>query len=188
MNDHCIIDNLISEESQDKIEDLLSDKNFPWFYINGTIFPKKNGLVPNNDDTGFFNHYFIQNNEHFSEHTEKIISYFKIHEYEINHFLNKNNFFNVSFSDILRLQSNFLLGGNKFALRRKTPFHVDSKEKHIVLIYYVNNADSGSKTILKNKISVSPKKGRGLFFIGDIEHKVILPKTNRVVLNFNFKF
>lgn len=184
MSDFCILDNVINESAQDEIEEILSNKIFPWFYINGTVHPIVEGLIPQKNDVGFFNHKFIENNINFSAYSEKIVGLFKIHQHEINSRLQKKKFNQVNFDDVLRLQANFLPGDNSM-LRKKTPFHVDCFSKHIVFIYYVNSTDTNSKTILKKKISVSPKRGRGLFFVGNILHRVKLPKNIRIVLNFN---
>ena len=69
--------------------------------------------------------------------------------------------------------------------------HVDRKDKHIVLLYYVNDTD-GDTILFDNNLNiikrVSPKKNRVLIFDGNILHAGCSPiqSKKRVGINFNF--
>ena len=69
--------------------------------------------------------------------------------------------------------------------------HVDRKDKHIVLLYYVNDTD-GDTILFDNDLNiikrVSPKKNRVLIFNGNILHAGCSPiqSKKRVGINFNF--
>ena len=67
--------------------------------------------------------------------------------------------------------------------------HVDLNVPHQVCLYYVNDSDgdtiiydSTGKTIRK----ISPKKGRMIFFNGNLKHSASTPTQNhRAVINYN---
>ena len=84
----------------------------------------------------------------------------------------------------------------------QSKFHVDDIEPHMVLLYYINDADGD--TVLSNRryVSgeqyhgvdaeilkrVSPKKGRAILFDGSIYHAASIPRKGlRCVLNFNLQ-
>ena len=71
------------------------------------------------------------------------------------------------------------------------PPHTDLDFPHWVCLYYVNDSDGDTiffKDDQKTKIkSVSPKKGRIVFFDGSIYHSSSVPtKHHRIVVNINF--
>ena len=71
--------------------------------------------------------------------------------------------------------------------------HVDRTEEHLVLLYYVNDSDGDTFLFDEhNEIitRVSPKKGRMLFFNGNISHAGSHPKHSekRIVINYNLQY
>ena len=66
--------------------------------------------------------------------------------------------------------------------------HIDSKDPHLVYLYYVVDSD-GQTLFLKNKKvikKIKPKQGRLVIFNGNIYHTAEQPKKNkRCVINFN---
>lgn len=67
--------------------------------------------------------------------------------------------------------------------------HTDLGYPHWVVLYYVNDADGDTVFFDKNKKiikRVTPKKGRLVFFKGDISHSGGIPKKSpRCVVNFD---
>jgi hypothetical protein len=102
-----------------------------------------------------------------------------------------------SFADIINARAFLQMPWNA---PEQNKFHVDLKEPHMVLLYYVN--DSDGDTMLSSKRysgeeqyygvdsevaeRISPKKGRAIFFDGSVYHAASVPKKNlRCILNFN---
>ena len=68
--------------------------------------------------------------------------------------------------------------------------HVDLHIPHLVLLYYINDAE-GDTILFNNKNKevqrITPQKGKAIFFDGSIKHCSSRPsKFSRSILNFNF--
>ena len=75
---------------------------------------------------------------------------------------------------------------------KKDPIHVDTKEPHWVVLYYL--VDSDGDTIIYNTDNttvmerVTPKQGRVVIFDGKYYHTAEQPKDNvRCIINFNVR-
>lgn len=69
--------------------------------------------------------------------------------------------------------------------------HVDLNFPHLVVLYYINDADGSTKFFDQNGNvikEVEPKKGRMVIFDGSIKHAAGIPKTgHRGVVNFSIE-
>jgi hypothetical protein len=87
---------------------------------------------------------------------------------------------------ILRCKANLKFKTN--TRKKHNIFHMDHKDPHKVMIYYVNDSDGDTFLKIGKSIKrVSPKKGRVLCFDGKTMHAANHPrKTNkRLIINFN---
>lgn len=198
INDYLIIDNLLNKNESNLVEKILYDSSFPWFlsvdrdnknniYTLPFKLLKKFNSNTNVVDKGQFVHtfYYTKNNvlvenSSYKDTPLKIIS----------NLMNKINKKNIT---ILRAKANLILESKYYTKNSYGVPHKDTEEDHYVLIYYVNDCDGD--TILFNKDNsifkkISPKKGRGLFFKGNITHAGGHPvdSQTRCVINFNLNF
>tara|TARA_R100001509_G_scaffold97808_1_gene57015 strand:+ start:7 stop:645 length:639 start_codon:yes stop_codon:yes gene_type:complete len=191
--DFVVYDNLILKNYQNTISNTLLDPYFPWYLINSrsddlnnfystkkTTSTQKNVL-----EYVKFVHEFYRENSH---KTSSVSTHSKIVDQLIQQILES---LNLNSLEILRAKSNLQTSNVNVDNKNISTPHIDTKNKHIVGIYYVNNSD-GDTTIFKNKkilTKIQPKKGRLLFFKGDLKHSAGYPIKNqiRVVINMNFK-
>ena len=92
----------------------------------------------------------------------------------------------INFIDIIAARL-FITVPHKTKLDFYAP-HTDRPEKHLGLIYYVNDSDGDTVFFEKEKIieKVTPKKGRIVLFDGETLHSGGFPTDNpRCIVNFN---
>jgi len=189
---YCFYDNILPEEQQIFIKKwLIENDTFPWFFYNSTV-PEHYLRQQHNDvflnDSIQLTHSFVS----YDIHTKKSqidSSYYNIAEIIIKKFINLYDYKNVQ---ILRAKTNLQFQYNNTTENSYCAPHIDLLESHHVLIYYVNDSDGDTFLFDKNKKIVnriSPKKGRILFFNGDILHASSLPIKSkyRSVINFDIK-
>jgi hypothetical protein len=180
-NKFQVFDDIIPKENQDAIENTLLSSYFPWYYNNGTV-----------------------DEESISDH-KKLNPTFKV-DFQLTHRIVwqgqiESDFFHVINDELLapleydgrhvrRVKCNMQVNNN-YEVKETGP-HVDIDEPHYVGLYYVS--DSDGDTVLYNDdmtkmARVSPKKGRMVFFRGDIMHTSSTPKEYRLrpVININLK-
>ena len=177
-NPFVIIDSQVSIEIQNFIEKELLGFNFPWYYYDKTTHDTLNFSKFNieYDESFQFSHVFIDEGKSNSNCKELILDKLLM-ESNINH-------------EIIRAKANLKFKCDKDMLHNKP--HYDQQKKHFVGIYYVN--DSDGDTILFDEQEnilekISPKKGRWLFFRGDVLHSASHPykSKNRLIINIDFK-
>ena len=104
--------------------------------------------------------------------------------------VNVNTDINIEDRTLWRAKANLLFPTCDRQLQHSLP-HIDSNDEHQTIIYYVTDSDGDTllfeddkKTIVKR---ISPKKGRFLFFDGDIWHASTNPvkSMKRIVININ---
>jgi hypothetical protein len=196
---YIIFDNVISTKKSNDVEKHILDKNFPW-YITAGRDKKGNFLTSGLDDT---TKKWLKN-KNVVDRGQLVHTFFYRENFLIKNELVKNsNYcsivedllkdFEVKIKnkiDIIRIKSNLIFESKKYTKKTYGIPHLDSNESHYVLIYYVNNCD-GDTLLFDNKekivAKISPKKGRFLFFKGNILHANGHPaKSNyRCVINFN---
>jgi len=193
MNDIKIYDDCVSENTQTKIENLLSGAEFPWYLScapdHHTVDPKEIGTFV---DSGLQVREYLQLVHNFLSDGEiKSPLFDPIHkmmeEFHKNSGVEINGYYRVKAN--LQTQCNF--SQENFC---NTP-HVDTTLiDHMVAIYYVNDSD-GDTIILESREknpkvikTISPKKGRFLVFNGQHYHAGRHPVNSekRLVINFNF--
>ena len=171
-----VIDNRVSKALQNKIEEYFLHDNFPWYYNNNSLgkhVPKKCKNITKDSFNEFqLTHKFVDEGRVNSPHTNII--------------MNLLSELDMEGTPILRCKANLKFKTN--TRKKHNIFHMDHKDPHKVMIYYVNDSDGDTFLKIGKSIKrVSPKKGRVLCFDGKTMHAANHPrKTNkRLIINFN---
>jgi len=190
-----ILDNLLPESFVKEIEFTLTTTEFEWNYRSAISYGGDSVVDqfikndPNITESGAFVHRFFYENRKLSQYCDFIrpILYFA-EPY-------------VGINTILRMRAVFVPRDLLLKGKYNVP-HVDMREPHKTLIYYVNDADGG--TIIFNEkhnltlddlntdqktinTVVKAKRGRVVIFDGDHYHTGIIPtEKNKILININF--
>lgn len=166
-----VLNNIIPKNWQDEIEQELLSWNFPWYHYANTNYADKKTRA---DDVPQFTHGFIRDNSRNS-------AYEKLPRAILHNI-------GIEQTTILRAKANLLTWEPKPFTH---PPHIDEKERHYALIYYVNDSDGDTKFYREGQIfeSISPKKGNAVLFDGAIYHASSSPVENRfrIVINYNLR-
>ena len=185
IDDILVIDDVVSKDKQDQIENLLiNNPDFPWYFIKDVTSANISAEIKNYGFTHIFK----------SEKGEVNSSVYDVFEEVAKEACSKINF---NISDIKKCRS--FLHTPKDDKSYNEP-HIDLLYEHLVFLYYVNDTDGETylfDDVYKNEKSfenlnlkinkkVMPKKGRGLFFNGNRFHASSYPsKTIRCIVNFD---
>lgn len=196
INDIIVLDDVISKELQNKLEDLFTSTRLPWIFFRDIALPiediKRLGikqLTPGiacyikQDYPKFLNDGLLNEVKIIPEQSCKSIGK------ECKEIVNARSF--MHFPTPLELKKEF-----------DNP-HIDNGFPHLVCLYYVNDTDGDTFIFDKNKEDrpyleknvkwnivkqVSPKKGRVVLFDGSRYHSSSAPtKDIRCIINFNVK-
>jgi hypothetical protein len=190
------IENIITKEFQDQIENLTCHTNFPW-YFNQTIVKDSKEYKYESNVSGFF-HLLYQ---HRTNQDSLISPWFEEIEPLFEAIQNK---IVTDFNTLYRARFNLLQRNLMFKDDYHLP-HTDIWTDHLVCIYYVN--DCKGDTIVFNETNkewdpdhqkslqdnftvkkrIKPKKGKIVIFPGYYYHTSSYPQNNhRAVINMNF--
>ena len=187
MSDVIVIDDAISKEYQDHLENLALDSYTPWYFQKYANYPANESIERGIKDTFQFTHNILNNGE-YSRYYSEITPVISAIPFTIN--------------KIIRVKLNMTFKSYADEHQYDTPAHVDfpDLQNYQTAIYYVN--DSDGDTIIFNETDIntlqesltikqiiSPKKGRLIVFDGNILHKGNNPTMDnhpRVVMNLNF--
>tara|TARA_B100000524_G_scaffold41941_1_gene20101 strand:- start:137 stop:703 length:567 start_codon:yes stop_codon:yes gene_type:complete len=167
-----IFDDMIPKEDADKLEHLFLDGNFPWYF-------KHKGIDDNDDKQDyFFDHVFVMNGNVNS------LNYID----RLGGLLLEN--IPPTEEGVDRIKANFSPRAIHETIGIKH-HDIDVSIPSYVGLYYVN--DSDGDTILyeddneTEMVRITPKKGRIVFFRGDILHSAGIPQKSdyRIVVNLN---
>jgi hypothetical protein len=166
-----IFDDCISKEVADEIEKHLVYYDFCWHYLPNT-------LASDTEDSPQMSHVFygMKDGQDIFSRDFKTIMQPLLSE------VNVNTDINIEDRTLWRAKANLLFPTCDRQLEHSLP-HIDSNDKQM------RNGDTllfedDKKTIVKR---ISPKKGRFLFFDGDIWHASTNPvkSMKRIVININ---
>ena len=167
-----IIKDIISKDIADKIENIITDHKFEWYWSPSS----KYGISQEGSLSKDFQ--FIHNIEKDSE----LYSFVKIllHNFEI--------YSNLKIKNIYRIKVNLL---PKQELSEEDLFetiHLDKVEQNILsIVYYVSDSDGDTVIYDDNNIILQspPVKGNAVCFWSNLKHRATPPKLNkrRLVIN-----
>ena len=175
MSSILIYDDVINQDSLERINNLFLNDDFPWFFAETTARNQFN--FKDTFEHFQFVHWFIRESQ--------------INSPYINFFQNILEDLPIRLDNIIRAKANFL----PQVMHDKDEFnnpHIDLDEKHKICIVYLNDSDGDTfifdddKKIIKR---VTPKKGRVLIMDGNFIHTSSHPVESkyRVILNINFQ-
>ena len=176
-----VIDNFLPKVYQDSLESLLLGGSFAWYLNLRTSIPRdfaKNTTT----DSPQFTHTFFDNGQVYSDH-------FNFFTPILHHLMLTEN---IDTTEIMRIKANLNIPVVDYPKGHHYVAHKDFPKNtgHITALYYVNDSHGDTKFFdLDEKVtdSVSPKKGRLVYFNGDTHHAGCPPKDNvRCLINFNF--
>jgi len=199
--DHVVIDNIINKKLQNKIIKTLIGSDFPWYVTNENINFKK--FFTSQTKNYLTNKYKYKNiiegpqlTHTFATVTNGNVTInSKYYELIKQICLEIIKYFKINEVIMYRCKANLLQANIKYLKNSHNTPHTDfdldliKKNNIITAIYYVNNSDGDTFFFNKNKVykKITPKKGRFLFFRGNIPHASSNPLENelRCVINFN---
>tara|TARA_R100000231_G_scaffold20887_1_gene20361 strand:- start:7 stop:594 length:588 start_codon:yes stop_codon:yes gene_type:complete len=185
-----VIDDFIDLSYQEQIKNVLmgdeeyADYPFPWHFIDDVTDAYSN----DNQGRAGMSHVYV---ELFDDDTSEITSDF--HDLFINLLNQACYVLEVPTATILQGRSFLQFPYLKRTREDDTP-HIDLEKRHVVVLYYVCDADG--HTVIYNereksdvytvKQKVSPKQGRVVIFDGGLFHTAQQPENKiRCVVNYN---
>lgn len=191
-----VIDDVIPLALQNTIESILLSANFPLYWNANTVIYEENKFNPalfwdkNTRDSAQLTHAVVMNGSQVSDYWSVLrpILYYTIAKTDKE-------------LEVLRCKVNLNFPHKQFTDTQYLPPHIDTVDQaDFTAIYYVNDADGDTmffETPTQNKTddaftvknSVTPKKGRMVFFDNKTVHCGKPPQQTdaRCVINFNFK-
>ena len=188
MNDSeiIIIDNIIDLDYQEQIKSILlgeinyKDYEFPWYYTKDVT---KSDCQDSQKRPAFTHGYVKLSGIVISEFHDIFLNLIKVCCHRLQ----------MTTVDVIQGRSFLQLPLTTKKGKVDTP-HIDTDDKHFVMLYYV--VDSDGDTIIYNekveseeytiKKSVTPKQGRVVLFDGGLYHTAEQPtKDTRCVVNYN---
>ena len=178
-----VIDDFLSKEHQDALEDALLDGHFNWFFYRST-----------NNDYGIKKTEFVKEASQFC-HTffkgEVTSQYFHILQPLIWGMHYREG---IDITRPLRIKANLTTKEQDFPEGFYRTPHVDCANvaNYVTAVYYVNDAD-GDTLFFDDEMNivkkVTPKKGRLALFDGNIYHAKEPSRDSeyRMVINLNFE-
>lgn len=193
MNEEIVvIDDIIPKKYQEEIYNHITSGEFPYYFygataLAGTDSPDRLSLPNHKKDIGTFTHKFVSDGVNNSCYSEKILEPFVFFKDRLENALRGTSFYNkIDYNKISRLQATIVSERQRRFWKTRTPWHVDMEQEHIVILYYIVDADG--KTLFKNGDSVVPKQGRCVIFDGKMKHCIELSSSYRATLNFNILY
>ena len=180
-----VIDDIIGLDYQEQIKGILlgdinyKDYEFPWYYTKDVTKSDS----PDSQKRPAFTHGYVKlYGEVISEFNDLFLDLIKICCHRLQ----------MTKVDVIQGRS-FLQLPLSVKNNVDSP-HIDTDDKHFVMLYYV--MDSDGDTVIYNekqesveytiKQSVTPKQGRVVLFDGDLFHTAEQPtKNTRCVVNYN---
>ncbi len=158
------------------LKQIIFNDNFPWYYLHDSSNLKEKS----NKFNYSWYHALILDGKINS-------SFYSIFEKYI---LNIINRFNLKNKIITRIRI-----GKTMSIGKKyiNNFHVDQKEKHQTILYYLNDSDGDTYFYKKDKKTIekqiTPEQNKAVLFDGLTYHASSKPIKNmyRIVLNINLK-
>jgi hypothetical protein len=191
MADIVKINNVLPEQLANDILNMCYANNFPWFYLNDTLYPELSNKNTHTDAYGFF--HMVDYDGSTSVWNEEVRKTLKPeHELILSAIPFFKEKFNFEYKKITRIKIGLQ---TKISNESKTfTPHIDSPKPHVVVIYYVNDSDGdtvfyGAGNRSTEICRVSPEKNSAVFFDGSTHHAGSSPAKHarRIVINFLFE-
>jgi hypothetical protein len=164
MNKINVLDNFLTNQQHEQIQNVMLSNNFPWF-LNVIINDPSNQLKENKE----FTHYFYKDYSVSSQYFDLLIPILE----------------KIKPAAIERIRAAISPKSTKNILRDQD-FHIDNDYNCTTAIYYVNS--NNGYTIFKNNEKVESVENRFVFFDSNIEHAGVncSDQEFRCLINFNY--
>lgn len=186
-----VLDDFIPTSLADEIAQLVSTRDFPWFYTESSSGVGKNYDINNKLIKESSQHIHIVFDEQGA--VSNMYNYIKIMLY----FLEDKT--NLKVKDLFRVKINSLLTDRSAATQYNTP-HIDHPDSdYMSMVYYINDSD-GDTVIFDQHVQqgynnltianrVFPKKGKCVIFPSNQFHSSSNPVVadRRLIINFTFR-
>lgn len=185
------VNNVLPEHLANNILNMCYGNNFPWFYLNDTLYPELSSKNTHTDAYGFF--HMVDYDGSTSVWNEEVGKTLKpMHELILSAIPFFQEKFNFQYKKITRIKIGLQ---TKISNESKTfTPHIDSPKPHVVVIYYVNDSDGDTVFYSAGNRSseidrLSPQKNSAVFFDGSTHHAGSSPAKHarRIVINFLFE-
>ena len=156
------INNFLPEKEFSDIKEFFTNSWMPWFY-------NKHQTEDLKEDSSFFNHKFVYNEEVTSNlfHIVKPV-------------IDK-----IKYNKLLSVRANLIVNRGKQTLSN---FHVDWPTKHKVSLYYITTSNGFTLLDPKDKTKIKCEENKLVTFDGEILHAAAsqTDEDQRIVLNINY--
>jgi len=144
------------------IKKFFIESKMPWYY---------NKHQTDGNDYSFFSHRLCYDNE--------ITTYDHVWE-KVVPIINK-----INPSKLIRAKANLIINRG---VSEYCNYHIDSKEKHMVAVYYITTSNGFTSLGEDDKIKIKCEENKLLVFDGKIPHSVVSQTDNdqRIVININY--
>ena len=193
IQDVLVLDDVVSKSYQDSIEaSILYNKNFPWFYNPSLSKPFDDDSHDEYDSHGWVHTFIDIDKGDNSFLSSRLVPLAQEASQKVGMYCTK----------ILNGRV-FQLFPDDNSILNQPVWHIDIVDPHMVCLYYVNDSTGDTKISSKKftqgdqtsfvgslpvEYSISPKKGRAVFFDGSRYHHASNPqKGRRVIINFNLQ-
>lgn len=185
IDDIIIVEDFISKKFQDDIENRLLRGKFPWWYQEDMTV----GNAENSNKMGGFTHSLYMKYEWENPDWEYLAPVLTFAADKVG----------IHVKDVVTSKSALQLPIIQSA-GKTHGVHVDLVFPHWVFLYYVTDSDGDTilynekgrnnqeiPEVLTERMRVTPKKGKGIFFNGSIFHTVVNPSQgHRCIINYDF--
>lgn len=190
IEDIIVIDDFITPSYQLGIKNIVFSIHYPWHYEPATAFPNKNKPID----------MFVDGQTQESHQLVNAL----FNGYENTRASNFDFFLPVVMqaqdiiqepTKLIRLKTNLLLRDKVYPEKFHHTAHVDTREPHWVMIYYIQDSDGDTVIFdqtfgtdfdqLTVKKRIQPRQGRAVIFNGKYFHTSVSPTLNetRTVIN-----
>lgn len=171
-----VYDDIIPIELQDYYENLVYSTEIPW------VFQKKLSGVEGDKTSGFSRGLYRCNHLRFMINHDFLFKFLQVPYLLSSHL--KLNILEIYNSRI------FFMTPSPSSQTIYNGIHIDTDLPHYVCLYYINDSDGDTVFFAPDKTTeikrITPKKGRVVFFTGNIFHCTSTPTQNRFILNTDF--
>ena len=165
MNDIRVIDNFLDKNNLTKLQDMIMDKNFPWYISSSSDYE--------NDNNTQLTHLLYNNHVSFSDYFPKFykiydkLEVFALYKIRLIATMKYNGIENIYHKDIEKIQH---------------------PNNCTTAVFYLNDNDGGTQFECNNEI-IKSKENRMVIFPTILRHRTVKHTTDlpfRYVLNINY--
>lgn len=156
-----VVDNFLDPESFWKIKKMMTEEQFPWFYISSVAF------LDDIYSDYYFTHIFYEPHKRCSMHWDTILPLI----------------IKINPKALIRIKGNLYPNINE---NKDNGWHADYDFPHKGAIFYVNT--NNGPTVLEDNTEIASVENRILFFDPSKKHKSTHCTDQKIRVNINFNY